>query len=64
VVLRRFGEAGLVGWRARVGKKLAHLVAERTRLDERDLRHLVGGYLFASRVRRMAQMLIRLRRLS
>ena len=62
--LRQFGEAGLVGWRARVGESLARWLAERTRFDERDLRHLVGGYLFLSRARRMGQMLIRLRRLS
>ena len=61
---RRIGEAGMVGWRARAGEKLAHWLAQRTRFDERDLRHLVGGYLFVSRARRMAQMLIRLRRLS
>jgi hypothetical protein len=62
--LRRIGEAGMVGWRARAGERLANWLAARTRFDERDLRHLVGGYLFVSRVRRMAQMLIRLRRLS
>jgi hypothetical protein len=61
---RRVGEAGLVGWRAEVGERLARWLAQHTRFDERDLRHLVGGYLFLSRARRMAQMLIRLRRLS
>jgi hypothetical protein len=64
VDLRRFGEAGLVGWRAKVGKDVAHWLAQRTRFDERDLRQLVGGYLFLSRARRMTQMLMRLRRLS
>jgi hypothetical protein len=33
---RRFGEAGLVGWRADVGERLARWVAQRTRFDERD----------------------------
>ena len=61
---RRVGEAGLVGWRARVGKRLARWLAERTRFDERVLRHVIGGYLFISRARRMVQMLLRLRRLS
>jgi hypothetical protein len=61
---RRVGEAGLVGWRARIGERLARWLAERTRFDERDLRHLIGGYLFLSRLRRMAPMLTRLRRLS
>ena len=64
MALRRLGEAGLVGWRARVGRSLARWLAQRTRFDERDLRHLVGGYLFLSRARRMVQMLNRLRRLS
>jgi hypothetical protein len=62
--LRRIADAGMVGWRARVGAQIARWIAERTRYDERDLRHLVGGYLFVSRVRRTAQMLLRLRRLS
>jgi hypothetical protein len=62
VGLRRIAQAGLIGWRARVGEKAAHWLAQRTPLDERDLRHLVGGYLFVSRARRMAQMLMRLRR--
>ena len=59
---RRFGQAGLVGWRARVGERAATCVSQRTRFDERDLAHLVGGYLFFSRARRMAQMLMRLKR--
>jgi hypothetical protein len=61
VETRRIAEAGLVGWRARAGEKAAHWLAQRSRFDERDLRHLVGGYLFVSRVRRMAEMLMRLR---
>jgi hypothetical protein len=59
---RRLGEAGLVGWRARVGKRLAKWTSKRTRFRERDLLHAVGLYLFLSRVRRMGQMLVRLRR--
>jgi hypothetical protein len=61
---RRFGEAGLVGWRARVGERGAKWVAARTRFDERDLAALVGAYLFVSRARRMGQMLRRLQRRS
>ena len=60
--VRRFGEAGLVGWRGEAGKRLARWLGARTRLDEDALRALVGAYLFLSRARRMAQMLGRLRR--
>ncbi len=59
--VRKIGEAGLVGWRAKVGKRLAAWAAERTRFDERTLTQLVGAYLFLSRSRRMAQMISRLR---
>ncbi len=59
----RFGEAGLLGLRGRLGARAAAWLAARTPLDERTLRALVGGYLFLSRSRRMAQMLARLRRL-
>jgi hypothetical protein len=64
VEAKRIAEAGLVGWRARAGEKAAKWISQRSRFDEQDLRRLVGGYLFVSRARRMAQMLIRLRRLS
>ncbi len=59
---RRIGEAGLIGWRARVGERAAAWLGARTKLDERTLRSLVGLYLVASRTRRMAQMAQRLRR--
>jgi hypothetical protein len=59
---RRVSEAGLVGWRARIGQRLAKWTAKRTRFTESDLSHVVGLYLFLSRARRMAQMLLRLRR--
>jgi hypothetical protein len=59
---RRVSQAGLVGWRARIGQRLAKWAAKRTRFNERDLVNAVGLYLFLSRARRMAQMLLRLRR--
>jgi len=59
---RRVGQAGLVGWRARIGQRLAGWTAKRTRFEERDLLHAIGLYLFLSRARRMGQMLLRLRR--
>lgn len=59
---KRVGEAGLVGWRGRVGERAAEWVAARTRLDKRTLASAVGAYLLVSRTRRMVQMLRRLRR--
>jgi hypothetical protein len=61
MVAKRIGHAGLVGWRARVGKKGAKWLGQRTPLDTETLTMLLGIYLFASRARRMAQMLSRLR---
>jgi hypothetical protein len=61
MVAERIGYAGLVGWRARVGKKAAKWLGKNTPLDTQTLTTLVGIYLFASRTRRMAQMLSRLR---
>jgi len=61
VVAERIGHAGLVGWRAHVGKQAAKWLGQNTPLDRETLTMLVGIYLFASRTRRMAQMLARLR---
>jgi hypothetical protein len=58
------GKAGLVGWRGRLGRKLADGVGKRTRLDAEKVAALIGAYLFVSRARRMVQMLRRLRRAS
>ena len=44
---RRVGEAGLVGWRGRVGERLAKWTSRRTRFRERDLLHAIGLYLFS-----------------
>ena len=59
---KRFGEAGLVGWRGRAGERLADWLSARTRFDKRTLAAGFGAYLFVSRTRRMIQMLRRLRR--
>ena len=56
------GDAGLVGLRGRVGRRLAHEVGSRTRHDADVEAAAIGLYLFASRTRRMLQMLGRLRR--
>ena len=58
---RRVGEAGLIGWRGRMGARAAAWFAQRTPFDEQTLRWLVGAYFFFSRSRRMLQMLARLR---
>ncbi len=59
---KRFGEAGLVGVRGRLGERLARKIAPHTPFDERTLAAAVGAYLFFSRTRRMLEMLSRLRR--
>jgi hypothetical protein len=59
---KRVGEAGLVGWGGRAGERAAGWIAARTPFDKRALAAAVGAYLFASRTRRMIQMLRRLQR--
>jgi hypothetical protein len=59
---KRIGEAGLVGWRGRLGDRAAEWLSAHTRLDKRTLASGIGAYLFLSRTRRMVQMLRRLRR--
>jgi hypothetical protein len=60
--VKRFGDAGLVGLRGRLGRRAADEVGKRTRLDAELVAALIGAYLFVSRTRRMWQMLRRLRR--
>jgi hypothetical protein len=59
---KKIGEAGLVGWRGRLGDRAAEWLSARTRFDKRTLAAGIGAYLFVSRTRRMLQMLRRLRR--
>ena len=59
---KRVGEAGLVGFRGRMGKRVAGWVSQRTPFDERTLASAIGAYLLVSRTRRMIQMVRRLRR--
>jgi hypothetical protein len=61
---KQVGQAGLVGWRGRLGRKVADGVGKRTRLDAEKIAALIGAYLFISRARRMVQMLRRMRRAS
>jgi hypothetical protein len=59
---KHFGEAGLVGFRGRMGKRAAGWLSRRTPFDERTLASAIGAYLLVSRTRRMIEMLRRLRR--
>ncbi len=43
----RLGEAGLKGWRQKVGDLAAPAVAGRTPLEEKQVRALIGGVFFA-----------------
>jgi hypothetical protein len=44
---QRVGEAGLVGWRAKVAETVAPAAARRTPLSEDQVRALVGALFFA-----------------
>jgi hypothetical protein len=44
---KRFGEAGLTGWREKVGDGVAGPAAARTPLDEDQVRAAVGALFFA-----------------
>jgi hypothetical protein len=61
-VLGRVGDAGLVGLRGRLGRRLADEVGRRTPLDADTVATAIGAYLFFSRSRRMLEMARRLRR--
>jgi hypothetical protein len=59
---KQVGQAGLVGWRGKVGRRIADGVGRKTRLDAETIAALIGAYLFLSRARRMVQMLRRVKR--
>jgi len=59
---KQVGQAGLVGWRGKVGRRIADGVGRKTRLDAEKVAALIGAYLFVSRARRMVQMLRRVKR--
>lgn len=56
------GKAGLVGWRGKVGRRIADGVGRKTRLDAEKIAAVIGAYLFVSSARSMIQMLRRMRR--
>ena len=61
---KQVGQAGLVGWRGKVGRRIADSVGRKTRLDAEKIAALIGAYLFVSRARRMVEMLRRMKRAS
>lgn len=45
--MTQLGQAGLKGWREKVGDRAAPAVAQRTALSEEQVRALIGGLFFA-----------------
>ncbi len=43
----RLGQAGLEGWREKVGDRAAPPIAQRTALSEEQVRALIGALFFA-----------------
>jgi hypothetical protein len=58
---KQVGQAGLVGWRGKLGRRVADGVGRKTRLDAEMIAAVIGAYLFVSRARRMVQMLRRMK---
>ena len=55
----KVGQAGLIGWRAKVGERAAQTLAGRTRLSADDARGLLGAIFFAITARSFFRMLRR-----
>ena len=53
--MTRLGQAGLKGWREKVGDRAAPAVARRTALDEEQVRALIGALFFALSVMYVAK---------
>ena len=53
----KLGQAGLVGWRRKVGEQIAEPVSRRTGLTFDQALAIVGAIFFALTVRRMVRML-------
>ena len=60
--VKDFGHAGLVGWRGRMGERIADELGRRTPISRELVATAIGAYLFVSRTRRMLEMVRRLRR--
>ena len=59
---KQVGQAGLVGWRGKVGRRIAEGVGRKTRLDAEKIAALIGVYMFASSALHVVQMLRRMKR--
>ena len=55
----RVGQAGLIGWRAKVGERAARTLAARTRLSADEARGLLGAIFFAITARSFVRMVRR-----
>jgi hypothetical protein len=53
----KLGQAGLVGWRRKVGERIAEPLSSRTRLSFDQALAVVGAIFFALTVRRFVRML-------
>ncbi len=53
----KLGQAGLVGWRRKVGERVAEALSRRTRLTLDQALAVVGAVFFALTLRRTVRML-------
>ena len=60
--VKRFGHAGLVGWRAKVGDKTAQAVSKRTSLKADTVRAVLGALFLALSIKTTVDMAARLKR--
>ena len=56
---RRVGQAGLIGWRAKVGERAAGAISARTRLTEDHARAVLGAVFFVITTRSFIRMVRR-----
>jgi hypothetical protein len=54
---QKLGQAGLVGWRRKIGERVAEPVSRRTGLSFDQALAIVGGLFFVLTVRRLVRML-------
>jgi hypothetical protein len=52
----KLGQAGLVGWRRKVGERIAEPVSNRTRLTSDQVMAAIGAVFFVLTVRRLIRM--------